>query len=257
MPERSEYPPGTFSWIDCATTDPEAAKTFYTSIFGWTFMDMPVPEGGVYSMATLKGRSVAGVFSKPPEMQAPPHWSSYVTVVDADATAAKATQLGAQILVEPFDVMEAGRMAVIQDKEGAVVSIWQAKANTGAALVNEHGALCWNELMTSDVESAKSFYTELFSWTPEPMGEAYTIFNVGDRGNGGTMAITPEMGPIPPHWAVYFAVDDVDATVKLVTEGGGGILAPPFDAQGVGRAAVVTDPQGAAFSLITLAMVAD
>jgi len=257
MPERSEYLPGTFSWIDCATTDQEGAKAFYSSLFGWSFMDMPVPEGGTYSMAMLKDKPVAGLFTKPPEMPAPPHWSSYVSVEDADATAARAKELGGQLLAEPFDVMDAGRMAVIQDGEGAVVSIWQPKQNTGAGLVNEHGTLCWNELMSNDPEAAQTFYTALFSWTPEPFQDNYTIMNVNDRGNGGIMKIGPEMGEIPPHWGVIFASDDVDARVELVTGAGGSVIVPAFDTPPVGRVAVVADPQGAAFSMITLAGPAD
>ena len=162
-------------------------------------------------------------------MPAPPHWSSYVTVEDADATAAKAKEPGAQLLAEPFDVMEAGRMAVLQDSEGAVVSAWQPNQNTGAGLVNEHGTLCWNELMSNDPEAAKSFYTQLFGWTTEPFREDYTIVKIGDRGNGGILKIGPEMGDAPPHWAVYFASNDVDASVEAVTNAGSSVMVPAFD----------------------------
>ena len=143
-------------------------------------------------------------------------------------------------------------MAVIQDSENAVVSVWEPKNNTGAELVNEHGALCWNELYSNDVEAAKTFYTALFGWTTEPFGESYTIFKVGDRGNGGAMAITPEMGPIPPHWAIYIGIDDVDAAAEHVTAGCGNIMARPFDLPEIGRMAVVADPQGAAFGMFQM-----
>ena len=148
-------------------------------------------------------------------------------------------------------------MAVIQDGENAVVSVWQPKGSIGAERVNEHGALCWNELMSNDVEAAKAFYTSLFGWTTEPFGENYTIVKVGDRGNGGIMPIGPEMGPIPPHWAVYIGIDDVDAAVERVTAGGGNVFAPPFDLPEIGRMAVVADPQGAAFGMFQLATPSD
>ena len=134
MSERTEYTPGTFNWVDLATSDTEAAKGFYSEVFGWSFEDVPAGDAGVYSLASLREREVAGLFEKGPEQEAvPPHWNCYVAVASVDDTAAKATSLGGTLMVEPFDVMEAGRMAVVQDPGGAVVALWEPRQHPGPA----------------------------------------------------------------------------------------------------------------------------
>lgn len=260
MQESVEYKPGTFCWVELATTDGEAAKKFYTQLFGWDFTDNPIGPGLVYTMLKLNGKDVGALYTMPPEMTEkgiPPNWLSYVSVDSADESAAKAKSLGATLLKEPFDVFTAGRMAVIQDPTGAVFAIWQAGTQKGAGVFNVPNSVCWNELATKDATKAGEFYSGLFGWDKnvQQMDQmAYTSFINGDRPAGGMYEPTPEMGEIPPHWAVYFAVNDADATAARATELGGKICVPPSDIPGVGRFAMILDPQGAAFAVIKLEM---
>jgi len=256
MSKRTSYTAGTPSWVDLTTSDAEGAKAFYTALFGWTFIDMPVPNGSVYTMLQKDGSNVAALSAASPDQAGiPPHWNTYITVDDVSAAAEKVTALGGSVHVPPMDVMEAGRMAVIQDPSGAFFCMWQAGTSIGSETVNEHGAFTWSELMTNDVDRCGSFYNGLFDWEPSvtdmPNGK-YTSFTQGERGIGGMMAITPEMGPTPPNWMPYFGADDCDATAAKITELGGKVLMPPTDFPGVGRGAMVMDPQGAAFAIITL-----
>jgi uncharacterized protein len=245
MGERTSHAPGTFSWVDLGTSDAAGAKAFYGGLLGWDFEDMPVPDSPPYSMASIGGRTVAALYGKRDE-QAPSAWLSYVTVEDADATAARAAELGATVISEPFDVMEAGRMAVLQDPTGAVFAAWQPKASIGAHLVNEPGALCLNQLNTSDPEAAQRFYGDLFGWTfqgVESGGQAYWGITNGERLNGGMMQSEPSS------WLAYFTSADVDASVAKLTELGGTVIVPPSPVPG-GRIAVAADPQGAVFAFV-------
>jgi hypothetical protein len=208
-------------------------------------------------MLKLEGKDVGALFQLPAEMTAmgiPPNWLSYVSIASADDTAAKAKSLGGTLMKGPCDVMTAGRMAVIKDPTGAAFAIWQAGAHNGASAINTPNAACWNELMTADSAKAGDFYTGLFGWTKNVMSMGpmeYTIFeNGGERGAGGMFTITPEMGPIPPHWLVYFAVDDCDRMAEKVTELGGSVIKPAEDIPGIGRFAILMDPQGTAFAFI-------
>jgi predicted enzyme related to lactoylglutathione lyase len=252
MGERTQHAPGTFSWADLTTTDQDAAKTFYAALFGWEIEDLPVSEGVVYSMARVGGKSVAAISPQPQMLRdagAPPTWNSYVTVADVDATAARAQELGANLLSPPFDVMTAGRMAVVQDPQGAVFMVWQPRDNIGAQLVNAPGALCWNELATPDLDAAQAFYSGLFGWTTQPFEGSptpYLMIQSGDRVNGGMRPLDPPQ--LPPHWLVYFAVDDLDAALARVEEHGGTKHAGPIELP-MARIAVVADPQGAMFAL--------
>ena len=256
MQEEPEFQPGTFCWIELGTSDNEAAKSFYTQLFGWDYVDNPMGEHGVYTMLKLNGKDVGGLYKLMPDMVAqgvPPHWMSYVAVTSADETAEKAKAEGAQVMNGPFDVYTIGRMAVIQDPTGAVFSVWQGKDHKGAGVTGQSGSLVWNELGTNDTDKAGQFYSNLFGWTRQsfPGPFDYTVFNNGgDRGVGGMYKITPEMGPIPPHWLVYFAVDDCDASVQKATELGAQVMKPAEDIPGVGRFAILIDPQGAAFALL-------
>jgi uncharacterized protein len=253
MGERTQYTPGTFSWTDLTTTDQAAAKEFYSALFGWEANDVPVGEGVVYSMMSLGGHSVAAISPQPQQQRdagAPPLWNSYVTVQSADDAAAKAAELGANLHAPAFDVMDAGRMAVIQDPQGAFFMVWEAKNNIGAGLVNAHGALAWNELASPDVDASEKFYGDLFGWTTdriEGMGMPYAIIkSAAGKSNGG---IRPVMPPgTPPHWLVYFGVDDIDASVATATERGARTLVDTMDI-GMGKIAVLQDPQGAVFAL--------
>jgi uncharacterized protein len=258
MQESPEYKPGTFCWVELATSDGAAAKKFYTELFDWTSEDRPVGPGMVYTMLNLAGKDAAALYQMPPEMAAqgiPPNWLSYASVANADESAKKAKELGATLLKEPFDVMTVGRMAVIQDPTGAVFALWQAGTHHGASVVNVPNSFCWNELSTGDTEKAGNFYGGLFGWGKhvQQMGPmTYTTFKNGDRSAGGMFKPGPEMGNVPPHWLVYFAVDDTDAKVAKVGELGGRTIAPAMDIPGTGRFAVVQDPQGAVFGIIKL-----
>ena len=255
MPTHSSYSQGTPNWVDLQTTDQAAAKRFYAGVFGWTFDDQPMPEGQVYSMAMLGGNPVAAIAPQSTEMAAagaPSMWNTYIAVDSADDAAAKVGAAGGKLAMEPFDVMDAGRMAFVLDPGGAAVALWQANRHIGATLVGEPGTICWNELITSD-PSAAAFYGKVagMTTTTEAVGETgseYTLFHAGGQMVGGTTP--PQMPGIPNHWHVYFAVDDADAAAAKITELGGTILAPPFDVPTVGRIAVAMDPQGGAFSII-------
>jgi predicted enzyme related to lactoylglutathione lyase len=257
MGERSSYEPGTFSWVDLATTDIEGAKQFYGDLFGWQAEDRPTGEGGTYTMFRLDGKDVAGGSTQRDEERnqgIPPHWNSYVTVGDLDARAQKATELGGNLLVPPFDVMDVGRMAVAADPTGAVFSMWEPKSHIGAQIVNAPGALCWNELATNDAAKAKEFYTALFGWTGEDFeGGAYTVIRVGDKSNGGIRPMGEMESGIPPNWLVYFAVEDCDSTAVKAGNLGANVLVSPMDVPVAenSRIAVVADPQGAAFGLFS------
>jgi len=256
MVEKTRHEPGIFCWVELATKDGTAAKKFYTSLFGWVVDDMPIPDGSVYSMLQKNGKQVGALYQLGPQQQGvPPHWNSYVSVASADASAAKGKELGAKVMVEPFDVMDAGRMAVISDPTGAMFSLWEPRRHIGAQVVNEPGAFCWNELYTTDPRKAADFYSGLFGWTKDPrhmdFGE-YVIFKNGNAQIGGMMQLAKEWGPIPPYWLVYFAVDDCDRTVEKAKGAGAKVMMPPRDIENVGRFAILTDPQGAGFAVIKL-----
>jgi hypothetical protein len=249
MGERTSYTHGTFCWTDLSTTDPEAAKAFYCGLFGWEYEDMPAGEGMTYTMLRQNGNFVAALAEVMQPGQ-PAAWMSYVSVDNVDATSARALELGASALMEPFDVLEAGRMAILQDPTGAVFALWQPKDMIGAQFVNAPGALCLNQLGTPDVEAAQRFYSDLFGWRVESVGSDdnpyWGLYN-GESLNGGMMPLPPG-DPSPPHWLSYFGSEDVDADARRVGELGGQILLEPMDVPG-GRIVVASDPQGAVFGL--------
>jgi predicted enzyme related to lactoylglutathione lyase len=272
MPERDGYIPGVPCWVDAAQPDPEAATGFYSGLFGWEFESvMPADSPGEYFIGRLRGGDVAAVGSIPEGMPHMAMWNTYVWVDSADDTVAKVTDAGGSVLMEPFDVMEFGRMAVFSDPEGAVFSAWQAKEHRGARVVNEHGSLSFNGLNTRDVEAAKSFYGSVFGWTTLAIGvaEMWTLPGYGDHlerdipglrervaeigGPAGFEDVVASINPIPddqpdtpPHWSVTFAVDDADAIAAKATELGGNVVVPALDAPWT-RLTVISDPQGATF----------
>ncbi len=254
MPTRTEYKAGTPSWVDLMTTDVAAAEDFYGRLFGWEYVANPTEHGTDYVMAFRNQQSVAGMAEQGPEQAragVPPMWNTYVSVDDLEATVAKVAGAGGSVMMPPMKVEDAGMMAVIVDPAGAVVCCWEKLGHAGAGLVNEHGSLIWNELITPDPSAISGFYSEVFGWRPEIMsmdGSDYTVMNVDGAGVAGAMA-TPAEG-IPPHWGVYFAVDDCDACVATAREAGGTVLMPPMDTP-VGRMAALADPQGATFSVMT------
>jgi len=252
MGERSQYAPGTFSWADVTTTDQDAAKAFYGELFGWEAEDLPVGEGVSYSMMRLGGKDVAAISPQPQQQRdagVPPVWNSYVTVESADAAAERAKELGATVHAPAFDVMEAGRMAVIQDPQGAFFMAWQPRENIGAGLVNGPGALSWNELASPDLEASRAFYGGLFGWTFDPFESSpdpYFVIKNGEAGNGGIRELSPP--GMPPNWLVYFGTEDIDKALAKVEELGGTKMAGPIDIQ-IAKIGIVQDPQGAVFAL--------
>jgi len=252
MGERTQHKPGTFSWADLTTTDPDAAKQFYGGLFGWELEDMPAGPGMTYSMAKIDGKYVGAMSAQPQQQRdagVPPAWNSYITVDSADAAVEKAQQLGATAHAPAFDVMDVGRMAVLQDPQGAFFEVWEPKQHIGAQLVNGPGLLSWNELASPDIDGSIQFYSGLFGWKIEPFEDSpmkyFTIQNDG-HGNGGMRE--PQPGE-PPYWLVYWGADDVDATAAKVNELGGTTLAPPMPIGEFGKIAIMQDPQGAVFAL--------
>jgi predicted enzyme related to lactoylglutathione lyase len=259
MPEIKSHAPGSFCWVDLPTTDAEAARRFYTPLFDWTATDVPAGEAGTYTMLDKGGKQVGALYELGAEMRkqgVPPHWQSYAAVRNADESAKKVKELGGKVIQPPFDVMDAGRMAVVQDPTGATFALWQPKQHLGAQLVNEPGSLCWNELYTRDTQAAVNFYTGLFAWTVKKSksatGDEYTEFYNGDRPAGGMLEIKKEWGEVPPNWAVYFAVGDCDAALEKAKSLGGKVDMPPMEIQGVGRFALLQDPQGGHFFIIQM-----
>jgi uncharacterized protein len=251
MGRRESYDPGIFSWTDLSTTDVDAAKALYADLFGWDYDDQPIPGGGTYSMARVDGLAVAGLSAVQAEGQ-PPAWTAYVTVEDVDATASKAAELGGTLLAEPFDVMDAGRMAVIADPTGAVFSVWKAGTSIGAELVNGHGLLSLTQLNTSDPDRATEFYSELFGWRVEATEGTETPYwgiYLGDSLNAGMMLMPADQGA-PPHWLVYFGIDDVDAVAEKLGAAGGTVLVPKMQVPG-GEIVVGQDPHGAVFGVFS------
>jgi len=255
MPVMTKYEPGTPSWVDLGTPDPADARRFYSGLFGWTIEEGP-PETGGYSVCTLDDQPVAGLG---PQMATdmPPWWTTYITVSDADETAAAIVEDGGSIILEPVEVMDVGRMAVAADATGAVFSIWQPRQHIGAGLVNEVNTLCWNELTTRNPQRSVEFYGAVFGWTANILSNVgvdnYIEFHLGGRSVAGMMPMESGSWPadMPNHWMVYFAVENCDAAAARVTELGGKVMVPPTDVP-PGKFAVVNDPQGAVFSIIAL-----
>jgi predicted enzyme related to lactoylglutathione lyase len=249
---RSSYAPGAFSWTDLATTDQADAKRFYGGLFGWEAQDMPVGDGVFYSMMSRDGHVVGAIAPQPQAQRdagAPPSWQSYVTVASADEAAQRASAAGGNVHAPPFDVFDAGRMAVIQDPQGAFFMVWEPGQTVGAELVNAPGALTWNELYVPDLDAAQAFYGAVFGWSFAPMegtDTPYSVISNAGHENGGILP--PPMAGIPPHWLVYFGTEDIDAGLAAVTDLGGSVLNGPIDI-GTAKIGVVADPQGAMFAL--------
>jgi predicted enzyme related to lactoylglutathione lyase len=252
MGERTRYDPGTFCWVGLATSDVAAAKAFYGSLFGWEAEDLQAGAAGAYATLRYGAEDVAILYRQQPEARAagaPPHWTSYISVEDADTTAARAEELGgAAVFRAPFDVLDAGRVAAIRDPTGAIVSLWQPRSRIGATLVNGTGALCWNELATTDVELAKSFFGELLGWEYETDESGYVSFKNAGRLNGGMREHAEHERRITRAWLPYFTVESVDVAARRVAQLGGRQLAPTTAGR-LGRWALIADPQGAAFAV--------
>jgi predicted enzyme related to lactoylglutathione lyase len=279
MIERDRYPAGVPCWVDTDQPDPDAAAEFYRGLFGWELDDrMPADAPVKYFVARLRGQDVAGVGGRPDDApDSPVAWNHYVAVESADDAGAKVNDNGGSVVMEPFDVLDAGRMAVVADPEGAVFCVWEAKRRHGAVIVNEPGTWNFSELNTRDVDGAKRFYGAVFGWEESSFayeGADYSMFRLpgyGDflaerdpelyerQGEVGVpegfadavawvQPIADERQDVRAHWSITFAVDDADAIANRAEELGGTIEVAPFDA-GPTRTAVVSDPQGATFSV--------
>ncbi|MGW8783055.1 VOC family protein [Streptomyces sp. NPDC055796] len=252
------YQAGTPCWIDLMVPDQQAALDFYGDLFGWQGEIGPAETGG-YSVCTLKGKPVAGIMraSNPdgsvPDPMPPTVWTTYLATDGIDSTLKSVTDAGGSVMMGPMDVMDLGRMAVVTDPTGAVVGLWQYGTFPGAGIVNEHGALIWNELSTGDTAAAAAFYSAVLpvstAKSDMPGAEGYTEFKVGGRAVGGMMDLSALPPGVPPHWLPYFAVDDVDGIQAAAVRAGGAVKAPAFDMP-AGRMAILADPQGGTFAVI-------
>ena len=282
MFKRFGYPPGVPCWVDTMQPDPEAAVDFYGGVFGWQFEDrMPADAPGRYFVARLGGRDVAAVSSQPEGASSAPVWNTYVWVDNADDTAARVKDAGGRVVTEPFDVVDAGRMAACADPSGAVFYLWQAGTHRGAEAVNEPGAWNWSDLSTRDLDGAKAFYGSVFGWETDTLdmgfGESTMVrlpgyadflerFDPDVRRRHAEHGAPPgfsdcigwmqpmtrdqSANDVPSHWSVTFSVADTDVVAATAVELGGSVLTPPFEAGPV-RTAVLSDPQGGVFTVNT------
>lgn len=258
MKEINEHTPGSFCWVELATTDHEAAKKFYCTLFDWEFFDSPAAPGMIYTLLQLEGKDVAALYKMDDAQKAqgvPPNWLSYVSTKSVEESMSKVQSLGGSVCAGPIDVMALGRLAILQDPTGATFAVWQPGKHIGARFVNEPRTFCWNELLTSDDGKATEFYSGLFGWGRKMMDFGpgkYTVFQNGERPAAGMMKIPAEWGNVPPHWLVYFAVEDCEQSIQKATDLGAGVISPPQDVPGTGRFAILQDPQGASFAVIKL-----
>jgi uncharacterized protein len=254
MPKIEQHATGTFCWVELGTTDQVGAKNFYSSLFGWAPMDLPMGPVDYYTMFILGGSEVAAAYTMRPEEMAltPPHWNLYIAVESADQTANRAASLGAKVIAPPFDVMTFGRMSVIEDPTGAVFCIWQARDHTGMEIHGETGAMCWADLSTPEPDRARQFYEALFGWQIGPAEKYppdYLVIRNGETPIGGIAPALNRNPNAPPHWKLFFQAGDVDALAAQAKALGGAEHMPPTSIGGA-RLAVLADPQGAAFSII-------
>lgn len=250
------YAPGTFSWVELMTTDEAGAKAFYAAVFGWQMDESPTPDGGHYVMLQVDGKDAGGLYTMNAQQVArhvPPSWLSYLTVSDLEATVERVRSAGGEAVVEPMDVRDLGRMAVVQDPVGAVFALWAPGKHHGAAHLNgAPGSATWQEHWSRDHDRAERFYAEVFGWRADRRviaGTDYTVFMEGDRGVAGMTSLPPEVDA-PAYWLVYFAVDDLDAALRRSDDAGGRVIVMPEEAPGVGRFAMLQDPQGAPFGVL-------
>ena len=254
MPHIDKHPPGSFNWLELATTDQDAAKQFYGSLFGWQAQDYPMGPDGVYTMFQIEGKNAAACYALGRNMPGvPPHWGIYIAVEDADKTAARAVELGGKVLEPAFDVQTFGRMAVLQDPTGAVFPVWQPKTHIGIGITGVEGTLCWADLNTPARDQAKTFYEGLFGWRLSPgKGKdpsTYLHIQNGEQHIGGILPDDYRDKQAPPHWLPYFLVKDCEASTAKAKELGAKVYLPTTSIEGGLRYSVLADPQGAVFAL--------
>jgi predicted enzyme related to lactoylglutathione lyase len=253
MGEVTTYPQGTFCWVDLGTTDVEGAKGFYGELFGWKMEDIPTGQAGPYTMCRVNGKDVAGIYDQPEEERAvaPPHWNSYLAVDDVETVTARAKEMGPMSITEPFDVMERGRMTVLQDPAGALVSLWEANRSIGAHLVNEVGTWTWCDLATRDPVKASGFYADLFGWRFEPRGDGYWSISMDRFLIGGMRTMNEDPPETPAHWMPYFVLANADDAMTRIGQLSGKILVPPREVP-AGRFLVFADPVGAFLGVVEM-----
>jgi predicted enzyme related to lactoylglutathione lyase len=255
MPQIDKHQPGTFCWVELATTDQDAAKSFYGSLFGWSVVDNPMGPSAFYTLFKLDGRDVAAGYKV--EEGVPSHWNLYVAVENADASAARAVELGGKLPAGVFDVSTNGRMGVVIDPTGAAFCLWQPNQTQGLGVMGENNSYCWADLITGDRIKAKQFYEGLFGWKLFPGAgkdeSTYLHITAGDTGIAGIQPDSMRKPGVPPHWTPYFMVADAEATTAKAKELGATVYAPPMDVGESLRIAVLADPQGAVFSLFATA----
>jgi uncharacterized protein len=268
MSERNEYIPGVPCWVDASYKEPESVLPFYRGLFGWDFIPAMETPGERFFIATIRGRSTAGIGELPADHPPVPAWNTYVAVTSADEAVDKVRAAGGEVLAPAFDVVDAGRMAILKDPQGAVFCVWQAGRTKGAMVVNEHGAVNFNTLHAADLDAAKKFYGEMFGWTTLSLAgaEFWTLPGYGDyletiipgmrkgaaeMGAAGFEDVVAVVEPLKdgeqPHWHVTFAVNDADVAAADAPKLGGKVLVPPLDAPYV-RLTVLADPEGTPFT---------
>jgi hypothetical protein len=256
MPNIDQHPAGNFVWFELSTSDPAAAKQFYSSLLGWDAQDFPMGPGMVYTMFQLNGRDAAGAYAMKPEdrqLGIPPNWLLYISVDNADATVASSLEHGGSAMSPAFDIPNVGRMAVLQDPVGAIVAIFQSGHHKGVGIYGENGAFCWADLQTPDRDRSAKFYGTVFGWKLLPGKDkdmnGYLHIVSGDQYIGGF----PEPRNLPPsvmpHWLAYIQCADCAAQTAKVKELGGSIIVPATTVEGQLHYSVVADPQGAVFAL--------
>ena len=250
MAEITRHTPGTFCWVDALTPDAAASKDFYCRLMGWTTIDNPVGDGIVYTMLQKDGKNVGGLVqmnAEELEQGIPPHWNSYVAVEDVEDAAAKVAAAGGTVTMPPMDVLDVGRTAWVHDSAGAAFALWQPMSHIGADIINEPGALGWNELNTNDVAAAGAFYEQAFGWSRQEQdmggGHTYHEFMLGEQPVAGMMAIQPEWGEVPPHWSIYLCVENCDESLAKAESLGAGVVVPATSVSDI-RFALLRDPQG-------------
>lgn len=251
MTTMTQHAAGTFCWAQLSTPDEASAKKFYAALFGWKLENTTVGQGPSFTLVK-KGENPVGAImgydSAEPGMG--PSWTTFVAVDDADRTAATVERLGGKVLMKPMDAGDNGRMALFQDPLRAIFAVWQAGTKPGAAVVQEPGAMGWNELITSDTSKVEPFYRQLFGWRSEIMEpDRYSVFKRGDTLAAGMVQAKPETRLTHPYWLVYFVVDDCDASAVKAKQLGGHVQAAPTDIPNVGRFAVLTDPEEVRFAV--------
>ena len=260
MPIVSSSAQGTPSWLDLSTSDEAAAIEFYGSLFGWTNEANDAGGGMMYNMQKQGDAYVGGIYKQRDEEAAqgiPPHWTTYISVDNVDETVTRVAGAGGQVYMEPYDVMEAGRMAIFAEPTGAVAALWQNRRGTGGTLTGEPNSLCWAELLSDDPDKATKFFEDVLGVesgsVPGPGGNPYIMLKAAGREVAGIFKKPSEMpAEVPSFWLNYFAVADCDATVEKAKSLGGAVLAEPMEPMPGLRLAVLMDPQGASFGVMNM-----